>query len=236
LALVTPGSPSGRVLRHLTAMQILFAGVESLVPVALVAFLVGAGVITWLQHVLSSIGALEHLGTLLVAVVVREVAPMVTIVVFIARSASAISVEVGYMKLQEEIAALEVMRLRPVAYLWVPRIVGGGISGGCLAVLFTFIALASGYAVASAFLGTDMMMLTEQALGAIMPGDVILVLAKSVGICAAVAAVACSVGLSVRTSMTEIPRVTGLALVISLFLALVANGLLSLSFYMLQVG
>jgi len=217
-------------------MQVLFAGVESLVPVALTAAIVGAGVATWLESVLAGIGAREHLGTLLVAVLVREVAPLVTIVVFIARSASAISVELGYMKLQDEISALQMMRVNPVAYLWVPRIVGACIAGGCLAVLFAFISLAVGCGVAGLFLDADIASLSEQTLGAIAPRDVTLILVKSAGTCAMVAAVACTIGLSVRTSITEIPGATSRALVLSLFLALAANGVLSLFFYVLQAG
>ncbi len=78
----------------------------------------------------------------------RELAPIFTCIVVVARVGSAVATELGTMRVTEQIDALETMATDPINYLVVPRIVAAAIATPILTMLFNSIALLGAYGVA----------------------------------------------------------------------------------------
>jgi phospholipid/cholesterol/gamma-HCH transport system permease protein len=78
----------------------------------------------------------------------RELAPIFTCIVVVARVGSAVATELGTMRVTEQIDALETMAVDPLNYLVVPRIVAAAIAAPVLTMLFNAIALLGAYGIA----------------------------------------------------------------------------------------
>jgi len=78
----------------------------------------------------------------------RELAPIFTSIVVVARVGSAVATELGTMRVTEQIDALETMAVDPFNYLVVPRMLAAAVATPILTMLFNFIGLAGAYGVA----------------------------------------------------------------------------------------
>jgi phospholipid/cholesterol/gamma-HCH transport system permease protein len=97
--------------------------------------------VSWLTRV----GAINYLGTIMVLVVVRELGPLLTALLVLARIGTANVIELGTARAMGEIEALEALGIDPVHYLVVPRVVGMAIGVFTLTVYLILGALVSGY-------------------------------------------------------------------------------------------
>jgi phospholipid/cholesterol/gamma-HCH transport system permease protein len=130
-----------------TLNQIYFTGVQAMPPVLAIAL---AGGIVAIARGVGGVGALsdiESLGRLVTVLIIRELAPLVTGVVIIARSVTAVSAELGLMSVNREIEALQAMGVPPMRNLVGPRLLGGIISFVGLSVMFAAGALVGGFAI-----------------------------------------------------------------------------------------
>ena len=97
--------------------------------------------VSWLTRV----GAINFLGTVMVVVVVRELGPLVTALLVLARVGTANVIELGTARAMGEVEALEALGIDPVHYLVVPRVVGMALGVFALTVYLILGALFSGY-------------------------------------------------------------------------------------------
>jgi phospholipid/cholesterol/gamma-HCH transport system permease protein len=94
---------------------------------------------------LARVGATTYLGSTMVIVVVRELGPLLTAMLVLARAGSANVIELGTARALGEIEALEAMGIDPVHYLILPRVIGMALGVFALTVYLILGALASGY-------------------------------------------------------------------------------------------
>ena len=189
-----------------TLMQVRFTGLDAWMLVLVGGF--GLGAITVIQAFSQlSFAAERYVGTLLSVVVIRELGPLTTAVLVIGRSATAIAAELGAMRLNQEVAALEAFGVDPVQYLLVPRFVGVMGSLVLLVALFNLAALGGGFTVAHARVGMPLSVFLTAVADALNQRDMILTTAKSLAFGLSIAVIACYHGLSVARSQTEIPQV-----------------------------
>jgi len=202
-----------RAVRHFFARQVLAVGVEPLGFICVVAAFVGLSVVVQLAFWTGKTGQSQLLGPLLVTVVARELGPLLTNIIVIVRSSSAMTTELGVLKINGEISVLEARGKDPFLYLVIPRVLGVAVSTLCLTIVFTLLALASGY-VFGAWLGTgsrDFWFFTNTVLNALHVHDMVSILAKSMLPALFTSATSCIVGLGVG-SVTDIPTATQRAL------------------------
>ena len=136
-----------------------------------VAVFVGISVVVQLAFWTGKAGQSQLLGPLLVAVVARELGPLLTNIVVIVRSSSAMATELGVLKINGEVRALEAQGNDPFLHLVMPRVLGVAVSTFCLTIVFILVALASGYFF-GAWLGTgsrDVWFFTNTVLNALHP-------------------------------------------------------------------
>jgi phospholipid/cholesterol/gamma-HCH transport system permease protein len=223
-----------RTTRAVLVRQILFTGVESFGFICFIAVIAGMSLVLQAQVWLTKFGLSDRVGPLLVAVVFRELAPLVVTFVIIARSGNAVATELGQMRIHGEVRALEIQGIYPGTYLVLPRVLGLTASIVCLTIFFCAISLASGCIFG--------LLLQEQSgtagnlvgsiTGAIGPADVLNVLAKTVVPGLFVGIISCTEGLSVGRSATEVPQAASRAMKRSFIWLFVISAMVSVMTYL----
>jgi phospholipid/cholesterol/gamma-HCH transport system permease protein len=204
-----------RTVRRAFVRQIMAIGVESVGFVSGVAVFVGITVVVQLAFWVREAGQSQMLGPLLVAVVARELSPVLTSLVVIVRSGSAMATELGIMKIGGRVHVLEAQGISPFLYLVMPRILAATVSTFCLTIVFILVALASGY-LFGAIAGKssrDLLLLANTVFSAVRPKDVLVILSDSILPALFASASCCIGGLDVGGSLTEVPQATQRALV-----------------------
>jgi phospholipid/cholesterol/gamma-HCH transport system permease protein len=100
-------------------------------------------------------GSAEALGVLVSLSLVRELGPVVAGLLFASRAGSAITAEIGLMKATEQLSAMEMMAVDPIARVVAPRFWGGVLSMPLLAALFSAMGVFGGYLVGVRLIGVD---------------------------------------------------------------------------------
>jgi phospholipid/cholesterol/gamma-HCH transport system permease protein len=140
---------------HLTLREIYFAGVLSLVIVLMSGMFVGMVLSLQGYETLKRYGSDEQLGILVALALVRELGPVIAGLLFASRAGSAITAEIGLMKTTEQLAAMEMMAVNPLARVVAPRFWGGVVSMPLLAALFSAFGIFGGYIVGVRLIGID---------------------------------------------------------------------------------
>lgn len=148
---------SGSAIRrlHLTLREIYFAGVLSLVIILVSGMFVGMVLALQGYDVLNRYGADESLGILVALSLVRELGPVVAGLLFASRAGSAVTAEIGLMKATEQLTAMEMMAVDPLARVVAPRFWAGVISMPLLAALFSTLGVFGAYIVGVRMIGID---------------------------------------------------------------------------------
>lgn len=148
---------SGASLRRpsLVWREIYASGVQSLVIIMVSGLFVG--MVLGLQgfQTLQHYGAQDTLGVLVALSLVRELGPVVAGLLFASRAGSAITAEIGLMKATEQLKAMDIMAVNPIARIVAPRFWGGVISMPMLAALFSAMGVFGGFLVAVVLIGVD---------------------------------------------------------------------------------
>ena len=223
-----------RTVRKAFARQVLAIGVEPLWFVCAAAAFVGVSVVVQLTFWVGEAGQSQLLGPLLVAVVARELGPVLINLVVIVRSGSAMTTELGVLKINGQVRALEARGGDPFLRLVVPRVLGTVVSTFCLTVVFILVAFASGYLFAAwTGIGSrDLLLFADTVSRAVQPKDVFNVLAKSILPALFASASWCIGGLGVSRSVAEIPQATQRALTRSVAGLFVISAVVSLLTYL----
>jgi len=148
---------SGTALRRpqLTLREVYFSGVLSLIIISVSGLFVGMVLGLQGYDTLQRYGSSEALGILVALSLVRELGPVVAGLLFASRAGSAITAEIGLMKATEQISAMEMMAVNPIARVMAPRFWGGVISMPLLAALFSALGVCGGWLVGVVLIGVD---------------------------------------------------------------------------------
>jgi phospholipid/cholesterol/gamma-HCH transport system permease protein len=204
-----------RPVRGAFVRQVVVIGVEPVGLVCGLAVFVGITVVVQLAFWVAQAGQSQMLGPLLVAVVARELSPVLIGLVVIVRSGSAMATELGIMKVAGQVHVLEEQGISPFLYLVMPRVLAAAVSAFFLTIVFILVALASGY-LFGATVGNgsrDLLLFADKVSSAVRPEDVLAVLSKSFLPALFAGASCCISGLDVGESLTDVPRATQHALV-----------------------
>lgn len=147
--------PQALVRFRLLTQQVFSVGVLSFFIIALASFFVGMVLSLQGNHTLVRFGAEDSVGLLVALSLVRELGPVVTALLFAGRAGTSLTAEIGLMKSTEQLTAIEMMAVDPMARVIAPRLLAGIISMPILAMLFSVIGVAGGYLVGVGLLGID---------------------------------------------------------------------------------
>ena len=146
-----------RSLRHAreTVRQLWFVGAMSLTIIMVCGLFVGMVLALQLYHVLSIFGGTAATGTVVAISIYRELGPVVTALLFAGRAGTAITAEIGLMRATDQIAAMELMAVDPLAYVAAPRFLAGLIAMPLLCCVFCALGIFGGHLVGVSWLGID---------------------------------------------------------------------------------
>jgi phospholipid/cholesterol/gamma-HCH transport system permease protein len=139
----------------LAIREIYFSGVLSLIIILVSGLFVGLVLGLQGYETLQKYGSESALGTLVALSLVRELGPVVAALLFASRAGSAITAEIGLMKATEQLTAMEMMAIDPIARVVAPRLWGGVISMPLLAAMFSAMGVFGGYLVGVVLIGVD---------------------------------------------------------------------------------
>jgi phospholipid/cholesterol/gamma-HCH transport system permease protein len=133
--------------------RIHFIGFRSLTIVVLTGAFTGMVLGLQIFLTLSRFGSEAYLGPAVALSLIRELGPVLCAVFVTGLAGSALTAEIGIMKITEQIDALQVMALNPVRYLVVPALVAGLITFPLMVSIFDVIGIFGGYLVGVELLG-----------------------------------------------------------------------------------
>jgi phospholipid/cholesterol/gamma-HCH transport system permease protein len=145
---VSPPFKVGRLLD-----RIHFIGFRSLTIVVLTGAFTGMVLGLQIFLVLSRFGSEAYLGPAVALSLIRELGPVLCAVFVTGLAGSALTAEIGIMKITEQIDALQVMALSPMRYLVVPALVAGLITFPLMVSIFDLVGIFGGYLVGVELLG-----------------------------------------------------------------------------------
>jgi phospholipid/cholesterol/gamma-HCH transport system permease protein len=224
-----------RTIVSVISAQIYFTGVQALPLISVLALASGGIVIMQSNMQLSLLGGNDMIGNLLVIIIVREISPLLTALVVIARSGTAVASELGNMKVNRETDALEVMGINPLSYIVFPRLLGGILSVLGLSFYFIVVALLGGFLVTSLVHDLPFIFYSESLAQAFTGEDVLLFLAKNTFSGAIIFVVCCYQGMLVQSGPEEVPQFTTKAVVNSIIYVTVFNLGTTTLFYLNQL-
>ncbi len=148
---------SGQSLRriHLTMREIYFSGVLSLLIIIVSGLFVGLVLGLQGYETLQRFGSADALGVLVALSLTRELGPVVAGLLFASRAGSAVTAEIGLMKATEQLKAMDMMAVNPLARVVAPRFWGGVISMPLLAALFSAMGVFGGWLIGVVVIGVD---------------------------------------------------------------------------------
>jgi phospholipid/cholesterol/gamma-HCH transport system permease protein len=135
--------------------QVFYIGARSSLIVMLVGLFTGMVLGLQLFYTLVKFGSVGALGSAISLSLIRELGPVLTAIMITARAGSAMTAEIGILRISEQIDALYSMRIDPVRYLVSPRIAASIISFPLLTSFFDLIGIIGGYLTGVLLLGTN---------------------------------------------------------------------------------
>jgi phospholipid/cholesterol/gamma-HCH transport system permease protein len=152
---------------QLTVREIFFSGVMSLIIILVAGMFVGMVLGLQGYETLKRYGSESALGSLVALSLVRELGPVLAALLFASRAGSAMTAEIGLMKATEQIDAMELMAVNPIARVVAPRFWAGVISMPLLAAMFSAMGVFGGYVVGVVVIGVDEGSFWSQMQGAV---------------------------------------------------------------------
>jgi phospholipid/cholesterol/gamma-HCH transport system permease protein len=211
--------------------QAMAAGVEAVPIVSLISFFVGLILALQGAYELRRLGALQLVATAVAISMTRELGPLMTAVVVLGRSGSAFAAEIGTMKVNEEIDALETMALEPVHFLVAPKFLGMILMMPCLVTWADLMGVLGGALFGVSSAGFTLYSYLHATLDALVKRDILTGLIKSVMFGVVITAVGCQEGFSTGLGSEQVGRSTTSAVVRSTFLVVLVDCVFTAIFY-----
>lgn len=145
--------PEPLVMFPLLLKQLYFVGVLSLIIIVVSGLFIGMVLGLQGYTILVDYGSEQAVGQMVALSLVRELAPVVTALLFAGRAGSALTAEIGLMKATEQLSSLEMIGVDPMRRIIAPRLWAGFISMPVLSVIFAMVGIWGGALVSVEWLG-----------------------------------------------------------------------------------
>jgi len=208
-----------------------FIGVKSWLVVSLTALFSGMVTAYQVHHALVKFGGQSVLGGVVALTLTRELGPVLTAIMVVARAGSAITAELGSMRITEQIDALKMMAVNPIQYLVTPRLWAGVITVPLLTAMANLIGITGGYIVGVIVLGIDHGIFMARMEDMVELQDIMSGIYKSIYFGAFLVSVCCYKGYYATGGAEGVGRATTEAVVISSVGILIFDYILTTLFF-----
>jgi len=212
--------------RRLTFPLMEAIGNKSFGIVALVAFLIGVILVIQTGYILERYGQVRQVSGLVAVTMTRELGPLMTAIVLVARVGAAFTAGLGTMQISDEVLALRTMSINPVGYLVAPRLIAILIMTPCLTIFANVVGIAGGCAMGLTF-GLDPYVYIDDSISFLQLEDLISGVAKSVLFAVVICIVSCHMAFKVEGGPEGLARNTMLSVVTQLVLLIVVDGVMA---------
>lgn len=185
---------ASRTLFSKVVHQVFFIGAKSMFVISLIGLFTGMVLGVQGYYTLVKFGSEGLLGAAVALSLVRELGPVLTAIMITGRAGSAMTAEIGIMRISDQIDALEVMDMRPMGFLVTPRLIASVISFPLLTALFDVIGIIGGYFTGVLLLGINAGSFFERIESSVSLGDVLGGFYKSIAFALVVSTVCCFQG------------------------------------------
>jgi phospholipid/cholesterol/gamma-HCH transport system permease protein len=210
------------------------AGVNALPIVSLISLLMGLVIAFEAAQPLETFGAQIFIANMIGLVMIREFSPIFTAIIFAGRSGSAFAAEIGTMKVNEELNALETMGLDPLRFLVIQRVFAGTILMPVLAAYSMLLGVFGGILVMLS-MGFPFAQVWAQLVGALGVHDVLVGVSKSFVFGFIIAGLGCLRGMQTKEGPNAVGDSTTRAVVAGILMIIVVDAVYSVLTYVLHV-
>jgi phospholipid/cholesterol/gamma-HCH transport system permease protein len=211
--------------------QMVLIGVRALPMAALTSFSIGLTLAMQAAAPLRKMGVLSFVPDLVSVSLLRELGPLLIAVIVIGRSGSAVTAELGTMKVSEEIEALEVMAINPIRFLVVPRVLAMLVMLPVLTVFGDCVGMVGGWSICHFALDFNTATYVVRSVTRAQSWDLFSGIIKSFVFAWLIITIACNMGLKVEGGAEGVGQATTGSVVWSLLIMLIANALLTAFFF-----
>lgn len=216
--LFVPPFRFGQIADHIERI-----GIQSIVIVALSIFTTGMVLALQLVNIMLIFRAETYAGAAVAISMSRELAPVVTAIVLIAKNGSSMTAEIGSMKVTEQISAMETMAVSPLRYLVVPRIFASMLVFPALTAIANVVGIYGGYFVAAHVMQVNTEAYLHTMYFFVDPDDIWTGFIKAAVFGLIVTVICCYHGLKTTGGAQGVGRQTTRAVVVSTIAILVAD-------------
>jgi len=205
-------------------------GATALPITALVGFLIGVVLAYLMSQQLHQFGADVYIVNILGIALIRELGPMLAAILIAGRSGSAITAQIGVMRVTEELDAMRVMGIASGFRLVLPRALALALAMPLISVWTTLAALAGGMLAADLTMGITPGYFLAALPGVVQVANLWLALAKTVVFGTLIAVVGCHFGLRVQPNTESLGRGTTASVVAAITLVILVDALFAIVF------
>ena len=205
-------------------------GATALPITALVGFLIGVVLAYLTSRQLRQFGADAYIVNILGVALIRELGPMLAAILIAGRSGSAITAQIGVMRVTEELDAMRVMGISQSFRLVMPRALALALVMPLISVWTTVCALAGGMLAADVALGITPTYFLNALPAAVSPGNLGLASSKSVVFGVLIALIGCHFGLRVQPNTQSLGAGTTSSVVTSITVVILVDALFAVLF------
>ena len=216
-------SATRQVLIH----QIYFTSIQILPLFIGISIIFGTLLMGIVLQIIKNLGLAEHMGRILMDLVVTELAPFVTVLLIALRSSSAINAEIAVMKVNKELNTLDKFNIDAVDYLFLPRVINGVLSVVLLSALFSILVLTSGLLFSKLLFGLSLESYSNVLLSSANFYDIVISLVKCCTFGFFITLIPIRFGLRATNDLTSIP-ISVLNGMVDVFIAIIFIEVLSL--------
>ena len=206
-------------------------GFDTLPVVAVVTFFIGLALTLQISKQLMGIGNTSSLGTSVAISIVREIGPVVAGVMIAARVGGAMAAEIATMSVTEQIDALKMMEINPIAFLFAPRLLASMIMTPLLTVFAIYIGSCGGLLIAIVYVQLDPYMFFDSFRSVVGNKDIIIALVKALINGSLVATFSCTFGIHTAGGAAGVGQTTTKAVVWAMLGIFIFNFLITNSVY-----
>ena len=205
-------------------------GATALPITALVGFLIGVVLAYLMSLQLRQFGAESFIVNILGISLIRELGPMLAAILVAGRSGSAITAQIGVMRVTEELDAMRVMGIPHGFRLVMPRTIALALAMPLISVWTTLAALAGGMLAADISMDISPAYFVQALPAAVKIGNLGLAMAKSVVFGAFIALIGCHWGLRVKPNTQSLGEGTTASVVTSITMVIIVDALFAVAF------
>ncbi len=228
LNVALPLPRTGRALiKRIIVEQVYFTAVQALPVIIPVALIIGCMMIVQFSQLHGQV----DLGKVVVLLILRELGPLITAIIVILRSATAVTIEMSYMNVLNEIEALEMGGIDPLHVICFPRLVGITTAIVSLILVFDLMSIIGGYFIIKGITLLPVEGFFQQIAKSLVGSDIIVGMSKGIFFGIVITVTCLYHGFAPKSQITQVPVATSRAAVDCFFYCLVISIFISFIFY-----